>query len=289
MVDRKTWRALSLASPSEAAMEDGCDAAQIEFSSTGFQAAIVPHVLEDPKGGPPVTELVKPKFDLATFLAHAGLGRQIARFAPKDTFFIQGDTADSVFYLQRGRAKLTVVSKAGKEATITLLGEGDFVGEGALSTENGMRLATATALTACTTLKISRVEMIRVMHEEHAFSDMFLKFLLERSLRIQADLIDQLFNSSEKRLARILLLMAEFGKPGEREQYIPKISQETLAEMIGTTRSRVSFFMNRFRKLGFIEYNGRIRVHKSLLNVVLHDRLPGDNAEKPEIDGYNIE
>jgi len=146
-------------------------------------------------------------------------------------------------------------------------------------------LATATAITACTTLKISRDEMIRVMHVEHSFSDLFLKGILERSMRIQADLIDQLFNSSEKRLARILLLMAEFGKPGEPEQYIPKISQETLAEMIGTTRSRVSFFMNRFRKLGFIEYNGRIKVHKSLLNVILHDNMPGDDAQKPEIKG----
>jgi len=136
-----------------------------------------------------------------------------------------------------------------------------------------LRLATATAITACTALKIGREEMIRVMHEEHKFSDLFLKFLLERSMRIQADLVDQLFNSSEKRLARILLLMAEFGKPGEPEQYIPKISQETLAEMIGTTRSRVSFFMNRFRKLGFIEYNGRIKVHKSLLDVVLHEQF----------------
>jgi CRP-like cAMP-binding protein len=142
-------------------------------------------------------------------------------------------------------------------------------------------LATATALTACTALRIGRDEMIRVMHEEHDFSDMFLKFLLERSMRIQADLVDQLFNSSEKRLARILLLMAEFGKPGEPEQYIPKISQETLAEMIGTTRSRVSFFMNRFRKLGFISYNGRIQIHKSLLNVILHDNPPEDEAQRP--------
>ena len=144
-------------------------------------------------------------------------------------------------------------------------------------------MATATAITACTALKIAREEMIRVMHEEHEFSDLFLKFLLARSMRIQADLVDQLFNSSEKRLARILLLMAEFGKPGEPETLIPKISQETLAEMIGTTRSRVSFFMNRFRKLGFIEYNGRIRVHKSLLNVILHDQLPDDNAVRPKI------
>jgi CRP/FNR family transcriptional regulator, cyclic AMP receptor protein len=216
-------------------------------------------------------ELEKPAFDAAAFLAHAGLGRRIVEFRPKDTFFAQGDPFDSVFYLQKGRAKVTVVSKAGKEATITLLSEGDFVGEEALSTSVGMRLATATAVTACTALKIGRDEMLRVMHEEHDFSDLFLKFLLERTLRIQADLVDQLFNSSEKRLARILLLMAEFGKPGEEEPLIPKITQETLADMIGTTRSRVSFFMNRFRKLGFIEYNGRIRVHKSLLNVILHD------------------
>jgi CRP-like cAMP-binding protein len=149
----------------------------------------------------------------------------------------------------------------------------------------GLRLATATAITPCTALKITRDEMVRVMHEEHEFSELFIKYLLARSMRIQADLVDQLFNSSEKRLARILLLMAQFGKPGEPEQFIPKISQETLAEMIGTTRSRVSFFMNRFRKLGFIEYNGRIQVNKSLLNVILHDQFPNDNAEKPPILG----
>jgi CRP/FNR family cyclic AMP-dependent transcriptional regulator len=218
-----------------------------------------------------MVELEKPAFDCASFLANAGLGRRIVEFRPKETFFAQGDPADSVFYLQKGRAKVTVVSKAGKEATITLLSSGDFIGEEALSGVVGLRMATATAITACTSLKITRDEMVRVMHEEHAFSDLFLKFLLERALRIQADLVDQLFNSSEKRLARILLLMAEFGKPGEPEPLIPKISQETLGEMIGTTRSRVSFFMNRFRKMGFIDYNGRIRVHKSLLNVVLHD------------------
>jgi CRP-like cAMP-binding protein len=229
-------------------------------------------------------DLGKPTFNVAAFLASAGLGRRIVQIAPKRTFYTQGDPADSVFYLQRGRAKITVVSQAGKEATISLVTPGEFVGEGALVAADGLRLSTATALTACTALKISREEMIRVMHEEHAFSDMFLKFLLERSMRIQADLVDQLFNSSEKRLARILLLMAEFGKPGEPEQYIPKISQETLAEMIGTTRSRVSFFMNRFRKMGFIGYNGRIQVHKSLLNVVLHDDLPGDEARRPEIE-----
>jgi len=220
-----------------------------------------------------MVELEKPGFDVAAFLTSAGLGRKIIQLAPKKAFFAQGDPADSVFYLQEGRAKLTVVSPAGKEATITILSEGDFVGEEALVAMAGLRLATATAIIACTALKISREEMIRVMHVEHGFSDLFLKVILVRSMRIQADLVDQLFNSSEKRLARILLLMAEFGKPGEPDQYLPKISQETLAEMIGTTRSRVSFFMNRFRKLGFIEYNGDgIKVHKSLLNAVLLDR-----------------
>jgi CRP/FNR family cyclic AMP-dependent transcriptional regulator len=228
-----------------------------------------------------MVELEKPGFDAAAFLASAGLGRRIIQLAPKEPFFSQGDPADSVFYLQKGRAKVAVVSAAGKEATITLLSAGDFVGEEALATMAGLRLTTATAITACTALRISRREMIHVMHEEHSFSDLFLKFLLERGMRVQADLVDQLFNSSEKRLARILLLMAEFGKPGEPEQYIPKISQGTLAEMIGTTRSRVSFFMNRFRKLGFIEYNGRIKVHKSLLNAVLLDQMSERNPERP--------
>jgi len=227
--------------------------------------------------------LEKPAFDAAAFLASAGLGRRIVQLAPKQAFFSQGDKADSVFYLQKGRAKITVVSQAGKEATIALVSAGAFVGEEALAAVAGLRLSTATALTACTALKIKREEMIRVMHEEHSFSDLFLKFLLERSMRIQADLVDQLFNSSEKRLARILLLMAEFGKPGEPEQFIPKISQETLAEMIGTTRSRVSFFMNRFRKLGLVDYSDRIQVHKSLLNVVLLDQLPVRSAENPPI------
>ncbi|MDR3774644.1 MAG: Crp/Fnr family transcriptional regulator [Terracidiphilus sp.] len=246
-----------------------------------------------------MSELHKPTFNVAAFLTSAGLGRRIVQLAPRQAFFSQGDVADSVFYLQKGRARVTVVSPAGKEATITLVTAGEFVGEGALAAVFGLRLSTATAITACMAMKIGREEMIRVMHEEHDFSDMFLKFLLERSMRVQADLVDQLFNSSEKRLARILLLMSEFGKPaghpsgesqaagngGEQAQYLPRISQETLAEMIGTTRSRVSFFMNRFRKLGFIEYSGRIRVHKSLLNVVLHDHLPGDEAQQPEIEG----
>ena len=218
-----------------------------------------------------MTAREKSTFDSAAFLAKAGLGRSIVQLKPRQAFFSQGDPADSIFYLQSGRAKLTVVSKNGKEATITLFAAGDFVGEESLATVSGLRLATATAVTACAALKIEIKEMVRVMHKEQVFSDLFVKFLLARSMRTQADLVDQLFNSSEKRLARILLLLAEYGEPGEPESLIPKITQETLAEMIGTTRSRVSFFMNHFRKLGFIEYNGRIHVHKSLLNVVLHD------------------
>jgi CRP/FNR family cyclic AMP-dependent transcriptional regulator len=197
-------------------------------------------------------------FDPAEFLANAGLGRRIVQLKAKRVFFAQGNAADCVFYLQSGRAKLTVVSNQGKEATITLLVAGDFVGEESIAGVAGLQ-------------------------SEHAFSDLFLKFLLARSMRTQADLVDQLFNSSEKRLARVLLLMAEFGKPGEPEMLLPHITQESLAEMIGTTRSRVSFFMNRFRKMGLIEYNGRIKVHKSLLNVVLHDHLPEQNATRPEI------
>jgi CRP/FNR family transcriptional regulator, cyclic AMP receptor protein len=222
-------------------------------------------------------------FDAEVFLANAGLGRTIVQVKPKESFFSQRDPADSIFYLRKGSARLTVVSQEGKEATITLLCAGDFIGEEALASLGGLRMATATAITACTALRIEREEMVRVMHDEHTFSDLFLKFLLARSMRTQADLIDQLFNSSEKRLARILLLMAEFGKPGEPERLIPAISQKMLADMIGTTRSRVCFFMNRFRKLGFIEYNGRIRVYKSLLNVVLLDQLPDRNAATPSL------
>jgi CRP-like cAMP-binding protein len=228
-----------------------------------------------------MSSLQSPPFDLATFLSQAGLGRKILTFEVGEILFAQGSSADCVFYLQSGRAKLTVVSASGKEATITLLAAGDFVGEESMAGVVGLRMASAKAVTACTAMKIQRDEMIRVLHEEHTFSDLFLKFLLARSMRAQADLVDQLFNSSEKRLARILLLMAEFGKPGEPETLIPKISQESLAEMIGTTRSRVSFFMNRFRNLGFVEYNGRIRVHKSLLNVILHDHLHDRDDEAP--------
>ena len=220
-------------------------------------------------------------FALAAFLEQAGAGRRIVKLKPKQVFFSQGSSADSIFYLQTGSAKLTVVSHDGKEATIALLPAGEFVGEESLSSLGAMHLATASAITSCTALEIAREEMIRVMHEEHSFSDMYLKFLLVRSMRSQADLVDQLFNSSERRLARILLIMAEFGEPDKPEHLVPPITQETLAEMIGTTRSRVSFFMNRFRKLGLIEYNGRIRVHKSLLNVVLHDRFTERNPERP--------
>jgi CRP-like cAMP-binding protein len=222
-------------------------------------------------------------FATAAFLSQVGLGRTIVQLEPKQNFFTQGDPANSVFYLQKGRAKVTVVSTGGKEATITLLSAGDFIGEESLVAVLGLRLSTATAVTACTALRIGRDEMVRVIHQERDFSDLFLRFLLSRSMRTQADLVDQLFNSSEKRLARVLLLMAQFGEPGEHEAAIPKISQETLAEMIGTTRSRVSFFMNRFRKLGFIDYKERIHVHRSLLNVVLHDQLPDHNAEKPSL------
>jgi CRP/FNR family cyclic AMP-dependent transcriptional regulator len=220
-------------------------------------------------------------FDLADFLATAGVGRRIVQLKPTRTFFSQGSLADSIYYLQTGRAKLTVVSHDGKEATIALLRAGEFVGEESLASVGGLHMATASAITPCTALRIDRAEMIRVMHQEHSLSEMYLKFLLVRSMRTQADLVDQLFNSSERRLARILLILAEFGEPGERNHWVPPITQETLAEMIGTTRSRVSFFMNRFRRLGLIEYNGRIRVHKALLNVILLDQFPERNPGRP--------
>lgn len=228
-------------------------------------------------------ELPAVPFDAAAFLAKAGLGRRIVQFKAKDVFFVQGTRCESIYYLQKGRARLTIVSAAGKEATISLLTVGEFVGEECLAGVVGLRLATATAITACTAMKIERKEMIRALHEEHAFSDLFVTFLLARSMRTQADLVDQLFNSSEKRLARILLLMAEIGESGGEVTMIPRISQETLAEMIGTTRSRVSFFMNRFRKLGFIEYKDRIRVHRSLLNIILQDQPSKDNSQKASL------
>ena len=211
------------------------------------------------------------QFDPEAFLEKAGAGRTLVELKKNQVLFSQGDEADAVFYIKKGAVKLTVVSQRGKEATVALLESGNFVGESCLSAAERVRMVTATALTRSTLMRIERQEMIRVLREEHAFADVFVSFLLARNVRIQADLVDQLFNSSEKRLARILLLLAHFGKEGKPENVIPKISQEVLAEMIGTTRSRVNFFMNRFRKMGFIEYNGGLEVHSSLLNVILHD------------------
>jgi len=209
-------------------------------------------------------------FDPHLFLATIGEGRKSLLFKRKQGIFAQGDTADAVFYLQTGKVKLTVVSKTGKEATIAILSDGDFFGEGSLAAQ-ALRMGSATAMTDCALLRIEKKAMMEALHREHEFSDLFVAYLLARNIRYEEDLVDQLFNSSERRLARILLLLAHFGKEGKPEPVVPKISQETLAEMIGTTRSRVSFFMNRFRELGFIHYNAGLQVHRSLLNVVLHD------------------
>jgi CRP-like cAMP-binding protein len=221
-------------------------------------------------------------FDLAAFLQEAGVGRKVVHLQPKQVFFSQGSLADSIFYLRTGSAKLTVFSTDGKEATVALHSSGEFIGEESLASVGALHMATASAIVLCTALQIAREEMIRVMHEERSLAEKYMKFLLARSMRAQADLVDQLFNSSEKRLARILLLLAEFGEPGKPEPFIPRITQETLAAMVGTTRSRVSFFMNRFRKLGLIEYNGRIRVHKSLINVILYDHF---SEQEPTVNG----
>ncbi|MGA2373863.1 MAG: Crp/Fnr family transcriptional regulator [Candidatus Korobacteraceae bacterium] len=210
-------------------------------------------------------------FDPGAFLAKAGVGKQVLNLKKNETAYAQGDAADAIFYVQKGQLRVTVTSANGKEATIALVGVGEFLGEDCLVLAHPLRLATATAMTDCALLRISKAEMVRVLHQEHALSDVFVSFLLTRNARVQADLVDQLFNSSEKRLARILLLLAQFGKESKPETVVPKISQEILAEMIGTTRSRVSFFMNRFRKLGFVEYNGEIRVHNSLLNIFLQE------------------
>jgi CRP-like cAMP-binding protein len=212
------------------------------------------------------------EFNSKTFLSTINGGRKIVALAKKRTIFVQGDPSDAVFYIQEGKVKLTVVSKTGKEATIGILNEGDFFGEGCL-TGQPLRLCSATAMTDCSVMQIGKKSMVEVLHREHEFSDMFVAFLLTRNIRYEEDLVDQLFNSSEKRLARILLLLAHFGKEGKQETVIPKMSQETLAEMVGTTRSRVSHFMNKFRELGFIDYQAgdELQVHSSLLNVVLHD------------------
>jgi CRP-like cAMP-binding protein len=209
-------------------------------------------------------------FDPAAFLAKAGKGKTIAAYRKGQVVFAQADAADAIFYVQKGKLKLTVVSNIGKEAVVALLGAGDFFGEGCLAGQQ-LRMATATTMSECAIMRLEKADAVRVLHDEPAFSELFLKYLLSRNIRIEEDLVDQLFNSSEKRLARVLLLLANFGKEGRPEKVIPKMSQETLAEIVGTTRSRVSFFMNRFRKLGFIKYNGELEVHSSLLNVVLHD------------------
>lgn len=210
-------------------------------------------------------------FDAESFLREAGLGRTIVKIRNKHRVFSQGEPADTVFHIQKGRVKLTVISKQGKEATIAILGPSDFLGEESIANSHPIRLTSATAMEECSVLKIERALMIKTLHEQHALSDTFVSFLLGRNARIQEDLVDQLFNSSEKRLARALLLLAQFGKQGKPETIIPKVDQGTLAQMIGTTRSRINFFMNRFRKLGFIDYNGGLQVNSSLLNVVLHD------------------
>jgi CRP-like cAMP-binding protein len=214
------------------------------------------------------------EFKPATFLATIGEGRKNLTFAKNQGIYTQGDPADAVFYIQKGKVKLTVVSKIGREATIGILTDGNFFGEGALAGQT-QRMGSAAAMTDCEIQRIDKKAMMNALHREHAFSDLFVAYLLERNIRYEEDLVDQLFNSSEKRLARVLLLLAHFGKDGVHETVIPKISQESLAEMVGTTRSRVSFFMNRFRKLGFVDYSGGpdggLQVHSSLLNVVLHN------------------
>jgi CRP/FNR family transcriptional regulator, cyclic AMP receptor protein len=211
-----------------------------------------------------------PPFDPKTFLARVGAGKTRAELRKRQIVFAQGDPADAVFYIQKGKIELRVLSQQGKEAILAILGADDFFGEGCLAGQP-LRMSTAAAVTECSVVRLEKSAMIAVLHDEPVFSALFISYLLTRNIRIEEDLVDQLFNSSEKRLARLLLLLANFGKEGKPEAVIPKVSQETLAEMIGTTQSRVSFFMNKFRKLGFIEYNGGLSVHSSLLNVVLHD------------------
>ena len=210
-------------------------------------------------------------FDPKVFLSQTGLGRVILQYPKNKVIFAQGDPGDAVFYIQTGRAKLSVLSARGKEATIALLGEGDFMGEGCIASDQPLRAASATTVTHCVVLRIDKDAMLNVLHREHVFSDLFVAYIVGRYNQTQADLVDQLFNSAEKRLARILLLLARFGKAERSENVVPKISQETLAEMVGTTRARINFFMNRFRQLGLIDYNGGLEVHSSLLDIVLHE------------------
>ena len=209
-------------------------------------------------------------FALGTYLAKVRGAETVKEYRRKHTIFSQGSPADAVFYIEKGKVKLTVLSARGKEAVVAILGSGDFFGEGGLAGQP-LRMATATSMTECSILRIKKETMIRMLHDERAFSELFMSYLLSRNTRIEEDLVDQLFNSSEKRLARILLLLTRFGKEGQHELVVPRVSQETLAEMVGTTRSRVSFFMNKFRKLGLIDYNGGLHVHSSLLSIVLHD------------------
>jgi len=217
-----------------------------------------------------MTPRAKPIFDPKIFLAKVGKGKTHTEHPKSQKVFSQGDAAGAIFFIQKGKVKLTVVSKQGKEAVIAILGPGDFFGEGCLAGQT-LRMSTVTTISECSIVRLEKADTVRVLHDEPAFSELFLHYLLSRNIRIEEDLVDHLFNSSEKRLARVLMLLANFGKEGKPEKVIPKISQETLAEIIGTTRSRVSFFMNKFRKLGFIAYNGHLEVHSSLLNVVLHD------------------
>jgi CRP/FNR family cyclic AMP-dependent transcriptional regulator len=231
---------------------------------------------EKPKLSGPRAPKLQPRngaavFDPETFLERVGLDRKVVRLKRTEAAYAQGDPADAIFYVRKGQLRVTITSANGKEATLALVGTGEFLGENCMVSAHPLRLATATAMTECVLLRISKPEMVRVLHQEQELSEMFVSFLLARNARMQADLVDQLFNSSEKRLARTLLLLAQFGKESKPETVVPKISQEILAEMIGTTRSRVSFFMNRFRKLGFIEYNGEIRVHNTLLNIFLKE------------------
>jgi CRP-like cAMP-binding protein len=217
-----------------------------------------------PRGTP------KPPFDLKVFLRKANGGRTNAEYRIAERIFVQGDPADAIFYIEKGNVKLTVVSKQGKEAVVAILKDGDFFGEGCLAGQI-VRMATAVAISECSVMKLKKEAVVRLLHEEPSFAELFLAHVLSRNIKFEEDLVDQLFNSSEKRLARVLLLLANFGMERQPDLVIPKISQETLAGIVGTTRSRVSFFMNRFRKLGFIEYNGGLKIHSSLLNIVLHD------------------
>jgi CRP/FNR family transcriptional regulator, cyclic AMP receptor protein len=243
----------------------------------GFFRKYFPVTLRDMRGNK-MSYLSMIEFNVQSYLRTAGAGRKLVSTKPGAVFFSQGSLGEFVFYLHSGRAKITAVSDKGKEATLTLLSPGDFFGQDSIASEGSVRTATASGITQCSALRIESSEILRVMREESTFSALFMSCLLTRNMRIQADLVDHLFNSGEKRLARILLLMADFGKDGKQSTLLPPITQEALADMIGTTRSRVSFFMNRFRKMGFIEYNGRILVHQSLRRAIVQDRTAEQDA-----------